>query len=1086
MRKKVVFLPYDLDTALGINNEGLQAFKYSMEDIDHTESGADVYNGQKSVFWKNIRNGCWDRLADMWKTLRSTGALSYQKEDAMFDAHQDVWPEAIRNEDAKVKYIDPLTVSGNASYLPDAQGDKKPQRKNFMFKRYKVVDSQFNAGDALTSVITLRGYAKSDISVKPYIDLYPTIKYGSYLVQRRGQSGQYTVVPCPLDNLDDTEIYVYMADQVASLGDLSGLKLGYVDVSDAVRIQDLKVGDADPNYDNANMVGLDLGNNTLLRWIDARNCSGLTQPPDASGCTNLEHVWFGGTSITGLTLPNGGILKTIEYPATLTNLTILNQKRLTSFTIAGTENLSTLRIENVSDAVDTKELMLGMAATSRVRLIGFDWEMDDVDAVEALFDKLDTMRGLDERGGNVPKAQMLGTITVPELTTDQQRAFAARYPDITVTGEAMSYRVRFFSGDTLLYTETIAEGEDATDPVENEDIETPTKPISGNTGYRYSGWDTDFTNITQDTDVHATYDEVTVWEVGFQDWDGTPLFTAYVGDGNNCPDPVENGDIISPTRPADANYVYTFLGWTGGSLNNVTNNRTLTARYSTVASFTVTFVDWDGTTLATEYCANGGAVSDPIVAGLIPRPTRPENTSSQISYAYTGWNKAFDHITANTTVTAQYSSTNYYYAIYQMDDGTEITRERYNGGTQVTEPVAAGRMAEPTKDSTGLEYNYLYKGWNKSFPFNISANTTIKAIFRTDQQFTLTFVDYDGFTVLDTQTVFDGDSGVEPVSAGRIATPLREPTAQYQYTWTGWNGSYTNVDADRTITATYSSTTRQYTITYYDSDRVTVLYTQKVNYNASGSYTPTKEGYIFRGWSPAVTSVQADISTYASWAASITDTWAQIAAAESNGTYLTKYHVGDMKEVDFGTEGKLIYQIGAFDDHTGSHITWLPVQCALKSYHRWNPSKSSGTSGTGTLGGYGASEIASYLDNDIFALIQDADLKALIKSVEKHYVGYNTSEVKQQDMYSNHKLWLLSSKELGDSSTYSETTGVSYTSIYPDANSRKFIMSGQTSASYWWLRCADSAARARYVINYGSFNSNNVSSAYAVAFGFCT
>lgn len=46
MKKKIVFLPYDFDTAIGINNEGALAFSYNLEDIDQTEGEADVFNGQ--------------------------------------------------------------------------------------------------------------------------------------------------------------------------------------------------------------------------------------------------------------------------------------------------------------------------------------------------------------------------------------------------------------------------------------------------------------------------------------------------------------------------------------------------------------------------------------------------------------------------------------------------------------------------------------------------------------------------------------------------------------------------------------------------------------------------------------------------------------------------------------------------------------------------------------------------------------------------------------------------------------------------------------------------------------------------------
>ena len=47
------------------------------------------------------------------------------------------------------------------------------------------MDSKRNAGDALSDVIQLRGYAKADIPVTPYADIYPTIKFGSYPVSAR-------------------------------------------------------------------------------------------------------------------------------------------------------------------------------------------------------------------------------------------------------------------------------------------------------------------------------------------------------------------------------------------------------------------------------------------------------------------------------------------------------------------------------------------------------------------------------------------------------------------------------------------------------------------------------------------------------------------------------------------------------------------------------------------------------------------------------------------------------------------------------------------------------------------------------------
>lgn len=103
MKKKIVFLPYDMDTAIGINNEGSLVFSYNLEDTDHTEGGADVFNGQQSVLWNNLRDTFGAELRTMYQELRSQGILSYAVVEKMFEDHQSKWPEAIFNEDAWYK-----------------------------------------------------------------------------------------------------------------------------------------------------------------------------------------------------------------------------------------------------------------------------------------------------------------------------------------------------------------------------------------------------------------------------------------------------------------------------------------------------------------------------------------------------------------------------------------------------------------------------------------------------------------------------------------------------------------------------------------------------------------------------------------------------------------------------------------------------------------------------------------------------------------------------------------------------------------------------------------------------------------------
>lgn len=481
---KWCFLPYDFDTGIGTNNEGALAFSYELEDIDKL-AGADVFNGQNSVLWKNLRQAYFDKIKQMYQELRSQGKLSYEDTERRFEEHQAAWSEAIFNEDSYFKYLAPLINDNTSAYLSMLQGSKAEQRKWWLYNRFRYIDSKYNAGDALTDVITVRGYAKSDITVTPYADIYASVKYGSYLTQMRALRGNSYTLKCPLDNVNDTEIYIYSASQLKDVGDLSGLKIGYAEFSLATKLQAIKIGDADESYANPNLTELHLGNNTLLRKLDVRNCPNLAQTVDISGCSNVEFVYFDGTSVAGILLPPAGILKELHLPATITNLTIRNQPSLYDLTVPDYSKITTLRLENVNKVVDSKAILKAIPANSRVRLLGIDWTAEDADDLMSLIALLDTMRGLDESGNNLDTAQVSGTISVDTVTGAQVAEIQSKYPDIKIAYQHITSFLYFYNdtGTTLLYTQTIVDGADG-----KYSGSTPSKSSTAQYTYSFSGW----------------------------------------------------------------------------------------------------------------------------------------------------------------------------------------------------------------------------------------------------------------------------------------------------------------------------------------------------------------------------------------------------------------------------------------------------------------------------------------------------------------------------------------------------------------------------------------------------------------------
>ncbi len=112
-------------------------------------------------------------------------------------------------------------------------------------------------------------------------------------------------------------------------------------------------------------------------------------------------------------------------------------------------------------------------------------------------------------------------------------------------------------------------------------------------------------------------------------------------------------------------------------------------------------------------------------------------------------------------------------------------------------------------------------------------------------KYTVNFVDYNG-TLLKSQSVERYGN----------ATPPSNPSLT-GHTFKGWNGDYTNITSNRTITAQYDL--NYYTVNFTDWNGK-VLKSQSVAYggNASPPSNPSRTGYTFTGWSGTYTNVTSN------------------------------------------------------------------------------------------------------------------------------------------------------------------------------------------------------------------------------------
>ena len=402
-------------------------------------------------------------------------------------------------------------------------------------------------------------------------------------------------------------------------------------------------------------------------------------------------------------------------------------------------------------------------------------------------------------------------------------------PEITaVTGDA-TYTAQF---DSIVNEYTVTwKNYDGTVLETDENVEygtmpeyngeEPTKEGGAQYTYKFKGWNPEITAVTGNVEYKAVFEEtVNEYTVTWKNYDGTVLKTEQVKYGTT---PKYNGE--EPTKKGDAQYTYTFTGWTP-AVAAVTGDAEYTAVFEeTVNEYTVTWKNGE-TVLQSGKVKYG---EKPIYNG--ETPTREQTVDK--TYTFIGWSPDVKEVNGDATYTAKFSETARKYKITWVI-----------GGEKETEEVAYGvkpTHAEPTKD-TDEHYSYEFSGWQPAIT-DVSGDATYTATFTsTPVEYTITF-DTDGGSTIDSITQGYGTD---------IKAPADPPT-KTGYTFAGWDKEIPTTMPAENMTIKAKWTINQYTITF-DTDGGSTIKSITLDYGTpiTAPADPTKTGYTFVGWSEAI------------------------------------------------------------------------------------------------------------------------------------------------------------------------------------------------------------------------------------------
>jgi len=349
-----------------------------------------------------------------------------------------------------------------------------------------------------------------------------------------------------------------------------------------------------------------------------------------------------------------------------------------------------------------------------------------------------------------------------------------------------------------------------------DSINKPADPVK--VGYTFLGWSPEVAETMPAEDLRYT--------ARFAINSYTMTFVFDNGEENL----VITQEYMTPlTAPADPTKTgNTFMGWSPEVPDSIpASDMTFTAQ-------------WQPNTYKVTWIVEGQSTVKDVVFGTpIEKPADPVKEG----YTFTGWDPEVpDSMPANDlTFTAQFSI-NQYKMTFVFDNGQENVVKTQDYGTALTAPE------DPTK--TG----FTFKGWDPAVPATVPASD-------------MTFTAQWERNIYKVTWIVEGQSTVKEVAYGSPIEKPADPTKE-GYTFTGWTPEVPATMPANDLTFTAQFSINQYKMTFVlGNGQENVVKTQNYGTALTAPANPTRTGFTFKGWDPAVpaTVPASDMTFTAQW-----------------------------------------------------------------------------------------------------------------------------------------------------------------------------------------------------------------------------